>query len=65
MHFDPEYYRPRWVTPLLQQAILDHPVVFLTGARQVGKSTLLMNADPFRDWRYLSLDDFNELRQAQ
>jgi predicted AAA+ superfamily ATPase len=60
----PEIYYPRWLTPILQQAIQDHPVVVLTGARQVGKSTLLLNAEPFKDWRFLSLDDFDVLRQA-
>jgi predicted AAA+ superfamily ATPase len=60
----PEKYYTRWITPLLQQAIEDAPVLVLTGARQVGKSTLLLNEAPFRDWRFLSLDDFDVLRQA-
>jgi predicted AAA+ superfamily ATPase len=58
-------YRERWLTPLLQAAIQDHPIIVLTGARQVGKSTLLMNADPFKAWRFLTLDDFNILEQAR
>lgn len=37
----------------------------LTGARQVGKSTLLRHAEPFRRWRYITLDDFDALRQAE
>jgi predicted AAA+ superfamily ATPase len=49
----------------LQAAAEDHPVVILTGARQVGKSTLLRHADPFRNWRYHTMDDFDALRQAQ
>jgi uncharacterized protein len=57
-------YRERWLTPLLQAAIKDHPIIVLTGARQVGKSTLLMNAEPFKDWRVHTLDDFNALEQA-
>jgi uncharacterized protein len=61
----PEIYYPRWITPLLQQAIEESAVLVLTGARQVGKSTLLRNERPFRDWRFLSLDDFDVLRQAQ
>ena len=36
----------------------------LTGARQVGKSTLLLNASPFRNWRFRTLDDFDTLEQA-
>jgi len=31
----------------------------------VGKSTLLLNATPFRDWRFLTLDDFAVLRLAR
>ncbi len=53
------------MTPLLQQAVQDHSVVVLTGARQVGKSTLLLNEEPFKNWRYLSLDDFDTLRQVR
>ena len=58
------HYR-RWQTPLLQAAQRDHPVVVLTGARQVGKSTLLLNADPFRTWRFSTLDDLETRRQAR
>lgn len=58
-------YRERWITPLLQNAIKDHPVIVLTGARQVGKSTLLLNATPFRAWRFHTLDDFDVLAQAR
>jgi predicted AAA+ superfamily ATPase len=57
-------YRERWLTPLLQSAIEEHPIIVLTGARQVGKSTLLLNAEPFRRWRFNTLDDFNTLEQA-
>lgn len=61
----PATYFARWLTPALQSASKDHPVVVLTGARQVGKSTLLLNAEPFRNWRFLSFDDFATLRQAR
>lgn len=57
-------YHPRWVARQLKDAIKDASVVVLTGARQVGKSTLLQNEAPFRDWRFLSLDDYDTLRQA-
>lgn len=50
-----EYYYPRWLTALLRDALGTHPIVVLTGARQVGKSTLLRNEDPFRGWRYLMI----------
>ncbi len=58
-------YYPRWLTPSLQEASQDHAVVVLTGARQVGKSTLLLNAEPFCRWRYHTLDDFDVLAQAR
>jgi len=61
----PELFRPRWLTPLLRSAVSNHPVTIITGARQVGKSTLLQNAAPFRDWRFHTMDDFDALRQAQ
>lgn len=60
----PPVYHERWLTPILRQAVADHPVVVVTGARQVGKSTLLRHAAPFRDWRYRTLDDLDTLRQA-
>jgi len=41
-------YRERWITPLLRTAVSEHQVVVLTGARQVGKSTLAeFMPDPF------------------
>ena len=58
-------YRPRRIVPLIREAVEDHPVVILTGARQVGKSTLLKQEKPFSEWRYVNLDDFDALRQAE
>jgi len=58
-------YLARWITPHLQRASHEHRVVVLTGARQVGKSTLLRCAEPFASWRYYTLDDFDVLRQAE
>jgi hypothetical protein len=63
-HSDRETYYPRWLTPILQDAGNTYPVVVLTGARQVGKSTLLQHAEPFNGWRYRNLDDFDVLAQA-
>ena len=40
-------------------------MVVLTGARQVGKSTLLMEENPFRSWPYVSLDDMDQLDLAR
>ncbi len=55
----------RWLTPFLQDAAANHPVVVLTGARQVGKSTLLRGEEPFSSWRYLSFDDLSLVEQAR
>ncbi|MCX6046777.1 MAG: ATP-binding protein [Chloroflexi bacterium] len=63
-HSEQASYYERWLTPLLQTASTEHPVIVLTGARQVGKSTLLRHAEPFRSWRYHTMDDFDSLRQA-
>ncbi|HWP59020.1 MAG TPA: ATP-binding protein [Candidatus Acidoferrales bacterium] len=58
-------YRPRWIASELRAAIKDHSVVVLTGARQVGKSTLLQREKPLSGWRYITLDDFDAQRQAE
>lgn len=56
-------YKKRWITPQIKAAIRSFPVVVITGARQVGKSTLLQNE--FTDFKYVSLDDFSTLQQAR
>jgi predicted AAA+ superfamily ATPase len=61
----PELFCLRWISPLLKQANRDQPVIMLTGARQVRKSTLLLNTEPFCRWRYHTMDDFDVLRQAR
>jgi predicted AAA+ superfamily ATPase len=56
----------RALTPLIQEALADTPVVLLLGARQVGKSTLakaLLDARP--GGRYLTFDDSAVLRAAE
>lgn len=58
-------YKSRWLADTLRKAVEDHPIIVLTGARQVGKSTLLRNEFPFAKWKYLTLDDFDTLAQAQ
>jgi hypothetical protein len=55
-------YRSRWIEPELTRSVADHRVVVLTGARQVGKSTLLQHATVTADWRMHSLDDPDVLR---
>lgn len=40
-------------------------MVVLSGARQVGKSTLLQCEPPFAEWHSVSFDDLDALRQAE
>lgn len=58
-------YIPRWLEIRLAEALKSHPVIILTGPRQVGKSTLLEHAEFLKDWRYLTLDDPDILEQAR
>jgi predicted AAA+ superfamily ATPase len=58
-------YKKRWIGGLLRSVVRESPVVVVTGARQVGKSTMLRYERPFSDWQYASLDDFDILEQAE
>ncbi|MBI4249160.1 MAG: ATP-binding protein, partial [Elusimicrobia bacterium] len=58
-------YRPRDIAPVIQNALVDMPVVVLTGMRQAGKSTLLGEDPRFKRRRYVSLDDFAQLQAAR
>lgn len=58
-------YKSRWMTPSLRTALEASPVLILSGARQVGKSTLLQHELPFSEWRFVTFDDLDALRQAE
>lgn len=62
-------YRARWEEPRLLSMLAHMPVVVLTGARQVGKTTLLRHMEKSlrqtRSCRYLSLDDLSIAQQAR
>lgn len=58
-------YIPRWLEARLSEVFESHPVVILTGPRQVGKSTLLRHANILKGWRYITLDDPDSLEQAK
>lgn len=58
-------YISRWLEARLREVLRSHPVVVLTGPRQVGKSTLLAHAEFLKDWRYITLDDKDALEQAK
>ena len=57
-------YLSRWITLQFKKNVRFSPVTVLTGARQVGKSTYLLNE--FKEnWKYISFDDFNVLEIAK
>ena len=58
-------YIPRWLESRITEVLKSHPVIVLTGPRQVGKSTLLGNAASLKNWRYITLDDPDALEQAK
>lgn len=57
-------YINRWQSDLVKNTLSNYPVVIITGARQVGKSTFLKNDSNLKKWKYLSLDDFDLLSQT-
>lgn len=58
-------YRARELTEAIADALIDMPVVVVTGMRQVGKSTLLQEDALFKNRRYITLDDFAQLEAAR
>jgi len=58
-------YKRRWLEGRLTRMVNRHPVVVVTGPRQVGKSTLLHHANPVCQWRYHSLDELDVQEHAQ
>jgi predicted AAA+ superfamily ATPase len=58
-------YRRRWIEPRLTELLATFEVVVLTGARQVGKTTLLRNLDLPGRWAYVTMDDLDARAQAQ
>ena len=56
-------YINRRITSKIREIVEQFPVMVLTGARQVGKSTLLRHEFP--DFSYCTLDDFAVREQAK
>jgi len=59
-----EPYYTRWLTEILRDAVTNSSILVLTGARQVGKTTLLRMEQPFAGYKYYTLDDYQTLSQA-
>ena len=53
----------RVLREIIVQILKDFPIVVLSGARKVGKSTFLQ--EEFSKFKYLSMDDFSVLEQAK
>jgi predicted AAA+ superfamily ATPase len=58
-------YITRWIEKRIEDTLESHPVVILSGPRQVGKSTLLTASKTFAGWRAITLDDVDVLDQAK
>jgi len=58
-------YKPREISGTLVESLENMPVVVLSGMRQTGKSTLLLNQPQLKKRRYLTFDDFNTLEAAR
>lgn len=56
---------PRYSIKNITQALLDTPVVFIAGPRQSGKTTLVKKLIADNHWRYITLDDQNQLTLAK
>ena len=58
-------YIPREIHAAIARALKAVPVVVITGMRQTGKTTFLRNDSLFRDFTYVTLDDFGVLESAR
>ena len=55
---------PRFTTRLVREALADTPVVFVMGARQVGKTTLVRDLID-ASWEYITFDDLAQAEVAR
>src|SRR2546429_356611 len=62
---DPTLLYPRLLEPALLDRLRRSPVVVLTGARQVGKTTLVRSVPAAASRRFLTLDSLTTLDQAR
>jgi len=58
-------YFNRDISSAVNDALIDMPVVVLTGMRQTGKSTFLQKEPGLKRRRYISFDDFAQLAAAR
>lgn len=55
----------RTITSHIERALITYPVIVITGARQVGKSTEVYKFTKSHGFHYVSLDDINERQLAE
>jgi len=58
-------YIPRILGEHIREGLNFTKVVIITGARQVGKTTLVKNESPMRSWTFISFDDLEALELAK
>lgn len=58
-------FLPRHVTSLAEDTLADTPITVLSGARQVGKSTLMHQLVHSRDAKVVNLDDLGDRNAAE
>jgi len=58
-------YVPRELRNIVQKALKEMPVVVITGMRQTGKSTFLLNEPFLKERPYFSFDEFVHLESAK
>jgi hypothetical protein len=59
------HYRTRALAPVVDKALETHPVVVVTGGRQTGKTTLVLNLAASKAREFMTLDDLDVLELAQ
>jgi len=55
----------RTILPIVIQSTKEYPVTLITGARQVGKTTLVSYFEKERKYKYISFDDDGLLKEAK
>ena len=58
-------YIPRFLAHSIREGLDFSRIIILTGARQVGKTTLVKNEVPMKEWAFISFDDLYALEQAK
>ena len=57
--------QPRYIKPLLLEALKDSPAVLIHGPRQCGKTTLARMLEKAKKYEYITFDDNRFIKAAQ